>query len=146
MRRSSAWLAAFAFALVPAALGSPPAAWAQEAEEIARVPGAPDFSEVTTQDDIDALVEQGKLEPVLLFPEEVGGPNIPPNTVYVTPEAATAKRQIDQTIERFANEGLIDDLSVSPSYRGDSLIPARISVIATHSQNEGGLDINIEVW
>ncbi|MGY2736470.1 hypothetical protein [Sphingomonas sp. UYP23] len=106
----------------------------------------PDFSGIKTVVAARHLVTEGKLEAVLLFPAELGGENIPQNTVYVTPSAAQAKAMIDGTIHRFAQQGLIDKLDVTPEYKRDSIVPSRIVMHATSSKKPGGLNPVIDVW
>lgn len=121
-------------------------ALAQEDSEIPRVPGAPDFTEVRSLEAARELSKTGQLVPVLLFPADVGGEQVPSNIVYLPPEAAKAKRLIDGTIVRFVADGVIDQMNVSPVYRGDSFVPARIVIEAWHSEKEGKFNPAIEVW
>ncbi|MDF0486811.1 hypothetical protein PX554_01610 [Sphingomonas sp. H39-1-10] len=106
----------------------------------------PDFSAVTSRAAAEALARQGKLVRILLFPAEFGGEDVPENAVYITPEAAAARELILGTLQRFAKEGLIDKLDVTPDYKGDSFVPSRIVMHATHSKKKGSFEPTIEVW
>lgn len=106
----------------------------------------PDFSEVKTLAAAKRLAAKGVLVKILYFPAEVGGGTNPENIGYVTPEAAQAKAMIDGTIVRFSREHLIDNLTITPDYKGDSFVPSRIVIDATHSKKKGGLHMAVEVW
>jgi hypothetical protein len=106
----------------------------------------PDFSQVKSVAVARALADEGKLVKVLAFPSELGGPDVPENIVYITPEAAYAREMIIGTLRRFADKGLIDKLDVRPEYKGDSVVPSRIVINATSSKKGGAFVPTIEVW
>lgn len=106
----------------------------------------PDFSAVTSLAAAKALAAKGRLVEVLLFPAELGGQDLPENRVYITPEAAAAQRLMIGTLQRFVREGLINKMTVEPEYKGDSYIPSRIVMHATHSKKKGGFSPTIEIW
>jgi hypothetical protein len=107
---------------------------------------APDFSKVDSLDKARALEAEGMLVPILLFPAEFGGQDLPENVVYVPKEAAAAKDLITGTLLGFAQDGLIDQLSVEPTYKGTSFIPSRILMKASHSAKEGKFNPTVEIW
>ena len=106
----------------------------------------PDYSEVTSREKAQALEAKGELVKILLFPEEFGGSDTPENVVYVPKAAADAKDLITETLVRFFKEGLIDNLQVEPTYKGDSFIPSRLVMKTSHSTKEGKFNPTIEVW
>lgn len=106
----------------------------------------PDFSAVDSREKILALAQQGTLERVHLFPLEVGGQDIEANVVYLPVGFKEIKAKIDATIQRMAEEGLISKLTVQPEYKGNSFIPSRIVIKASHPDKPGKLDTTIEVW
>lgn len=108
--------------------------------------GKPDFSNVKSRGAALLLENDGKLVKVNLFPSELGGQEIPQNEVYITPEAAGARQMIVGTLVRFVEEGVIDKMTVEPTYKGDSFVPARIVFHAHHSQKAGRFEPVIEVW
>ena len=110
------------------------------------IPNAPDLSAVTTKAAARKLARQGRLVEISLFPTELGGPDDPMNRTWTTPEAADARDMVIGTLRRFAEDGLIDQLKVSPEYKGDSIVPSRIVISGTHSGQEGSIDLAIEVW
>lgn len=126
--------------LIAPALALPAAA--QEAD----IPGAPDFSAVTTKTAARKLVREGRLVEITLFPAELGGPDDPANRSYTTPEAADARDMIIGTLGRFFEDGLIDKLQVIPDYKGDSIVPSSITMTATHSGEDGAFSTTIAVW
>lgn len=105
-----------------------------------------DFSQVDSREKAEALAEKGELFKILLFPAEFGGQDVPPNTVYVPAGIPEIKDQITQTLIRFVEEGLIDNLSVSPEYKGNSFVPARIVMETSHSGKPGEFNPTIEIW
>lgn len=110
------------------------------------IPGAPDLSEVTTKAAARRLVRQGRLVEISLFPTELGGPDDPQNVAYITPEAAGARATAIGTLRRFLEDGQIDQLDVTPDYKGESIVPSRIVMTATHSEKGGEIVLTIEVW
>lgn len=107
---------------------------------------ARDYSHVTSQEAAEALVAKGELFTVLLFPQEFGGEEIQENMVYVPPGIPELKVQNTDTLIRFFKDGLIDNLTVTPEYKGDSLVPSRIVIKATHGSKSGSFEPTIEVW
>jgi hypothetical protein len=94
-----------------------------------------------------ALAKDGNLIGILLFPAELGGEDVPQNTVYVPPQAAEARELIIGTLRRFVSEGLIDKLTVTPEYCGDSFIPSRLVFHATDSHGKhGAFNPTVEIW
>ena len=118
-----------------------PFAAAQEA-----IPGAPDFSAVTTKRAAQQLVRQGRLVRISLFPTELGGSGDPMNMSFITPEAADVRDMVIGTLRRFLEQDVIDRLNVQPDYKGDSIVPSRITMSASHSGREGSFNTAIEVW
>jgi hypothetical protein len=130
-----------ALAVLLAAPAFVPFAAAQEA-----IPGAPDFSAVTTKRAAQQLVREGRLVRISLFPTELGGPDNPANVSFITPEAAEVREMVIGTLGRYLEQDLIDRLNVQPDYRGDSIVPSRITMSASHSAREGSIDLEIDVW
>lgn len=105
-----------------------------------------DFSDVTTRAAARELVREGRLVEIRLVPSELGGPDDRANRSYTTPEAADARAMVIGSLRRFLEEGLIDHLEVIPDYKGDSVVPSRITMITAHSEHEGSSTVTIEVW
>ncbi|WP_316364378.1 hypothetical protein [Candidatus Thiodiazotropha sp. CDECU1] len=74
-----------------------------------------DFTNVDSREKAIKLVGEGKLVPLLLFPAEFGGEEIPQNTVYVPPETKDIQAQIIGTLIKFVEDGLIDNLKAEPA-------------------------------
>jgi len=125
---------------------------AQQDEAEDRVSGAPDFTPdftaVTTRAAANRLVREGKLVKIHFFPTELGGQAKEPHNIgYITPEAAEARALLIGTLERFRDEGLIDQMRIVPDYTAESIIPTRIRFKAWHSQRDGGeFEGVVEVW
>ena len=122
------------------------AAPAQRARAQEAIPGAPDLSGVTSKAAARRLVRQGRLVEISLFPTELGGPDDPANMSFVTPEAAEARATVVDTLRRYIQQGVVDQLDVMPDYRGESIVPSRIVMTATHSEQGGEIALSIAVW
>ena len=120
--------------------------FALNASQAASLESARDYSHVTSREVAEALVAKGELFTVLLFPEEFGGEEIQENIVYVPPGIPELKVQNTDTLIRYFKDGLIDNLTVTPEYKDDSLVPSRIVIKATHSSKGGSFEPTIEVW
>jgi hypothetical protein len=115
-------------------------------DEVPAAIAAPDFSAVTAAEDIEALVAQGALVPILVVPLDFGGTEDAVNTAYVTPEAAEQKALIDATLIDLAEQGLLNSFELEPEYRGDSLIPTKLTFRANHKGEGERFDLTVEVW
>ncbi|MBK7161308.1 MAG: hypothetical protein IPH79_01900 [Sphingomonadales bacterium] len=105
-----------------------------------------DFSDVTSVEDAKRLEAKGELVKILLFPEEFGGADIPANVVFVPEAAADAKALITETLIKYVEDDLINKLTVEPEYKGNSFVPSRIVMKASHSDKHGGFEPTIKVW
>ena len=110
------------------------------------IPGARDFSGVTTKRAARKLVREGSLVEISLFPLELGGPDDPMNESWITPEAAFVRDMVIGTLSRFVEDGVIDHLQVLPDYKGDSIVPSRIAMNASRSGEAGSFNTVIDVW
>ncbi len=115
-------------------------------EDVPAAIAAPDFSAVTEAEDIEALVAQGALVPILVVPLDFGGTEDAVNTAYVTPQAAEQKALIDATLIDLAEQGLLNSFELEPEYRGDSLIPTKLTFRANHKGEGERFDLTVEVW
>jgi len=131
---------AAAFAMIAAPLA------AQEEAAPAVEIAALDFSDVTTAEDLEPLVANGTLVPILFVPLAFGGSDTAINTVYVTPEAAAQKELADATLLELAEQGLLNSFELIPEHRGDSLVLTRMSFHANHKGEGERFDLTIEVW
>lgn len=106
----------------------------------------PDFSSVRSLAAANRLAAQGRLVKVLLFPAELGGQDVPENVSYIPPEADEARRSVIGVIRRMMQEGKVNRMTVTPTYKGDSFVPATIQFKASHSRKGGSFEPTIEVW
>jgi hypothetical protein len=106
----------------------------------------PDFTHVVTKVVAKALVAQGRLVRILLFPGELGGEDVPANVAYITPEAASVRFRVIATLSRMIRDGSIDKLDVEPTYKGDSVVPSGLRMTATKASEERSLVETISVW
>jgi hypothetical protein len=105
-----------------------------------------DFTAVTTETAVAELVQKGQLVRTHLFPTELGGPDDPENVAYVTPQAAQTRKSVIAMFADQFEEGIADRLEVEPDYQGDSLVPTRITLTASHSSKPGRMEMTINIW
>jgi hypothetical protein len=105
-----------------------------------------DFTAVTDVEDVEKLVASGELVPILVVPLPFGGTDDAINTAYVTPEAAMQKEAMDAALVDLADQGLLNSFELEPEYRGDSLIPAKITFRANHAGEGERFDLTVEIW
>lgn len=106
----------------------------------------PDYAQVTSLDQAQALAAQGQLTKLLLFPAEFGGEDEAMNVVYVPPRAIKQRMAHVHTLRAWVQEGAINNLNVQPEYKGDSFVPSRIHMHASHSENGEQRTLTLDVW
>ena len=106
----------------------------------------PDFSAVDSLEKAQALVNDGKLERLYLFPLEFGGKDIPQNVLYVPIGFAAMKQRIDSMVRDLVNQGQVSTYAAHPEYKGNSFVPSKIKITAVHPEKAGGLHPVIEIW
>ncbi len=90
---------------------------------------------------------RGLLVEIRYFPAELGGPDDPENTGFITPEAAEVRTAAIATLRRYRELALIDRLEIVPEFDSDSVVPNRLTMKATHSERpEAGFELTIDVW
>src|SRR5579862_2932892 len=99
-----------------------------------------DFSTIDSLEKAQALLNAGKLERLFLFPQEFGGQDDPRNVLYVPPGIAAIKQRIDSMIQDLVNQGQVTKYEAVPEYKGDSFIPSKIKISASHYEKKGGLN------
>lgn len=107
---------------------------------------APDFSHVTSKEAVMKLVSEGKLVKMLMMPAELSGADIPENVVYVPPGVLESQKQITDKIIELVKEGLNIKLRVMPEYKGNSFVPAKIHIAASHAEKRGNFEHTIDIW
>ena len=105
-----------------------------------------DFSQVISREIAEELFAEGALEKSLLFPGEFGGEDRPENQVYLPLGIGNLKNESTETIASWVDDGLIEHLTVTPEYRGKSVVPCRIHLTGTHPDRLGSLGYTIEIW
>jgi len=105
-----------------------------------------DYSAVDSEEKAKALHREGKLELLYLFPLEFGGTQVPQNTLYVPIGIAAIKQQIDAMIRDLVAAGAVQEYRAVPEYRGDSFIPSKIKISASHPEKRGGVNPTIDIW
>jgi hypothetical protein len=106
-----------------------------------------DWAQVKSLEAAQALARQGLLFKILLFPAELGGEDVPPNTVYVPRGIPESQAQIVDTVSRMVEDGLADQMTVNAEYKGDSFVPAKIHMkIWDSSGRHGAFEPVIAIW
>lgn len=107
----------------------------------------PDFTSVTTQAEVQALVAAGMLEPVLLFPRRLGGEDSARNRVYLPVGLGRLKEDSEDAVVPLLRQGVLSQLSVNVDYRGASLIPTAIRLVFSDGV-EGGRQLvqEYQIW
>jgi hypothetical protein len=104
----------------------------------------PDFSSIDSLEKALALVSEGKLEKVLLLPEEFGGEDRRENVVYVPVGTAALKGQTDRNvIAPLAAEGKVRRYNAAPQYAGNSFVPTSIKIEAS---DPGNFRFDLAIW
>jgi hypothetical protein len=106
----------------------------------------PDFSAVDSNEKVQTLFIEGKLEKLHLFPLDYGGKDIPLNVVFVPPGIGQIKSQIDASVGKLVAEGLVSNYEAKPEYKGSSFIPSKIKVTTSHPEKSGEFNYSIDVW
>lgn len=106
-----------------------------------------DYSEIKSREAAITLAQQGKLFKILLFPAELGGQDIPQNTVYVPAGIAENQALVIGTVSRMVRDGIADQMSVNAEYKGDSFVPAKIRMkVWDSSGRHGTFEPVIAIW
>lgn len=106
----------------------------------------PDYAQVSSLDQAQALTATGQLAKLLMFPTEFGGEDVAMNVVYVPPRTVKQRIPHIQTLRAWVQEGAVNNLNVRPEYKGASLVPARIHMTASHSTSGEQRTLTLEVW
>lgn len=97
-----------------------------------------DFSMYDNFDKVDSAVKDGILAPMYLISPMFGGAEGESNILYVPSAIIAAKDKLDNMLaDALESEKSVQGFSVSPRYKGDSLVPSSIHIKA-------GGDVNIE--
>lgn len=104
-----------------------------------------DFAAIDTMEEAERLARTGVLAPLYLMPLRFNGEESARNRLFV-PEAVVAlKDRFDDQVERLLVEGKVNGYSCDPQYRGKSVIPCDLKVIARNN----GADVfteTIHIW
>jgi hypothetical protein len=103
-----------------------------------------DFSKLNSREKVEAAAKSGELVPMLLMPEEFGGPPDGANVVFVPAWIRDQKHRIDVgTVVPLGEAGTVTQYSANPSYKGDSFVPSAITIRA---HDPGDFTATIEIW
>src|ERR1051326_5741216 len=107
-------------------------------------PNGPDFSGIDSYAKAEELFRRGDLEKLFMMPLELGGEDIPLNTLFVPVGIANIKWGIDNNvIKPLAAEGKITTYTATPEYQGKSFIPIAIKIVASGPRH---FTMTINIW
>ena len=106
-------------------------------------PNGIDYAKITSRDVAADMSEQGLLRKTYLFPLEFGGQEMDANTVYIPKDAFIQKQMFEQKVMQAAQNGLIENYTATPEYKGDSFVPSKLSLKAT---GKNSLEIVISIF
>lgn len=109
-------------------------------------PLAPDFSAVTTRAEAAKLVRKHRLVRIHLAPTELGGPKTRANITYVTPQAVASHALLIEMLAAYVARDRLNHLEIEPEYKGDSIVPTRLRIKASHNRGGDSFERVIEVW
>lgn len=101
------------------------------------------FKEINSRGKAEKLLKKGVLGKLYLFPLQFGGDDAPQNIVYVPQVTIELKARYDEMVFKLLNEGRVNHYSASPTYKGKSLIPSAIKIVAS---GESELKEVIHIW
>lgn len=100
---------------------------------------------VTSQTAAEALCRDGQLIRTLLLPQELGGEDTQENVVFLPPAARDAKDRTTAELIGLFRQGVAEQVSIIPEYRGESFVPARVLVSAWKAER-AAYEKPIEIW
>lgn len=105
-----------------------------------------DFSHIDSREKAIQAVGEGGLVAILAVPEILGGEDVDINTFYIPRAVVEVHSQIVETLVRYVDEDLIDNLQVKMEYKGSSIVPSEIKLYSSHSNKTGQFNPTIKVW
>ena len=104
-----------------------------------------DFAAIESMEEAERLARTGALAPLYLMPLRFNGDEAPHNRLFVPGAVVALKDRFDDQVEKLLIEGKVNGYSCEPQYRGKSVIPCDLKVIA----RKDGADVfteTIHVW
>jgi len=80
------------------------------------------------------------------LPTELGGREVPENTVYISDRAWRIKENSTTELLALVGRGEASEISVIPEYRGNSFVPSILIVTAGKKEVPPIYHIDIHVW
>ena len=106
----------------------------------------PGFSNIDSIEKAVALSNNGQLEPLLLMPSRFGGEDSDANILYVPIGVSTIKDSIDNIVEELLIDKRVSGYKCDIKYKGKSVIPSIIKIIATAHDGTEVFAPNINIW
>lgn len=88
------------------------------------------FSKVNSMEKTMELVNNGSLQPLYLMPLRFDGMDSVRNRLFVPPVIVELKERYDDMVEQLLRQNKVSSYSCIPEYKGKSLIPSRLTIIA----------------
>lgn len=104
-----------------------------------------DYSSISSVAAAERAFDNGSLEKILLLPVDLGGGYVAENIVYIPEFAAEVKNGSNAALLAAVRKGM-SEVTVVPHYRGESFVPASISVSAARPGMPPGYTFEVTVW
>lgn len=105
----------------------------------------PGFSEIDSNEKAIELANKGVLAPLYLMPLRFNGEESARNRLFVPPVVVELKDRYDDVVEELLVEGKVNGYSCTPEYKGNSFVPAKLTVVAK-KDGEPIFTQTIEIW
>jgi len=104
-----------------------------------------DFAEVDSNEKAMELAKKGILSPLYLMPLRFNGEESARNRLFVPPVVVELKDRYDDMVEELLVQGKVSGYSCTPEYKGNSFIPAKLTIVASQNQ-EPVFTQTINIW
>lgn len=104
-----------------------------------------DYSSIVSSRAAEEACQQGLLVKTLLLPSELGGQDRPENVVFIPPHVLEIKSNATAELLAAIRSGM-NDVAVTPEYRGMSFVPTMIRISAANSGMPPGYELEIGIW
>ncbi|MEK6507534.1 hypothetical protein [Myroides sp. C4067] len=102
-----------------------------------------DYTQICSHKEAERHFNKGHLDKLHLIGLVFGGDDSPFNILYVSPEAALQKREIDNYIVDLLQQGYKVQYKAFPEYKGNSFVPSKVIIEVDGDQV---FTKEIEIW
>jgi hypothetical protein len=97
------------------------------------------------KEELEQLIQEGKVKKTFLLPLEIGGQDIPQNTIWFPVSSVSKKEKIEEKVYEAVKNGEQIEYSATPVYNDSekiSYIPIKLRIYAIGNK---GLQINEDI-